>query len=158
MRMGMEGRDVWEKGGSSAPRGAVLAPVRTQITCIDAEAGSAAQPGAHPAPTGTFQPSRPCSAEAPGNGRCYRDVNQAALRGSGRGFTPRCGSGGEPVLDGACVLHDATTVRAELSVTVTLLGRLRGTGQTTTTTTPTCPACSACLACCEGGSWEHQAL
>lgn len=111
-----------------------------------------------PAPTDTFQPSRPCSAEGLGNRRCYWDVSRAALRGSGRGFIPRCGSGGEPFLGGVCVLHSGTTVRAELSVTVTLLGRLRRMGQTTTTSTPACPACPACPAWCEGGSWEHRAL
>lgn len=136
----------------------MLAPIRTQITCTDAEAGSAAQPGAHPVPTGTFQPSWPCSAEALGSGMCYRDLSRAALRGSGRGFAPRCGSEGEPVLGGVRVFHDGMTIRAELSVTVTLLGRLHGTGQTTTTSTPACLACPACPACWEGGSWEHQAL
>lgn len=138
-------------------------PKTTQIAHIDAE-GSAAQPGAHPALVGTFQPSRPCTAEAPGNGSCCRDASRAALRGSGRGFAPHRGTRGEPVLGGACILHGGMTIRAELSVTVTLLGRWYGTGQTTTTSAPACPAfpachaCSACSACSEGASWEHQAL
>jgi len=79
-------------------------------------------------------------------------VSRATLCGSGRGFTPCCGRGGELVLSGVCVLHDGVTIRAELSVTVSLLGTLHGKGQIATT------SASACPACCKGGSWEHQAL
>ena len=69
MQVGTEGQDTWKEAGSLAPHGAVLAPIRTQFTRIYAEAGSTAQSSVHPAPTGMFQASRRCSAEASGNRR-----------------------------------------------------------------------------------------